>query len=323
MGTTREMQPSFFEGTEKKLEMSIDRSQPSLRDRGDEYWIRIVRSTGAEVISMIANDHCRAFLLSESSLFVFDHKIVMITCGRTRLPVAVTEVLNDVPPDKVEFLVYERKNEVYPHGQPTSFFDDVKELNRRLPGRAFQFGDEDEHHLYLFHLLRPYVGNVPDVTLEILMYGIDAAILELFDQPPGSSTAALRERAGIDRILAGFELDDHLFEPRGYSLNAIRDDQYWTVHVTPDPFRSYVSFETNHRSSEGPAGLVERVLDVFKPRSFDVVMFDQGGALELDMDPFQPRTPVVQQLSCGYEVRFLSFYRPPKAVREPIELPVG
>lgn len=323
MRITGKMQPSFFEGTEKKLELSIDRSQPSLRDRGDEYWFRIVRSTGAEVISTIANHRCWAFLLSESSLFVFDHKIVMITCGKTRLPVAVTEVLKDVPADKVEFLVYERKNEVYPHGQPTSFFDDVRALNRRLPGKAFQFGDEDEHHLYLFHLLRPYVGTVPDVTLEILMYGINRAILELFDQAPGSSTAVLRERTGIDRILPGFELDDHLFEPRGYSLNAIRDDQYWTVHVTPDPFRSYVSFETNQRSSEGQAGLVERVLDVFKPRSFDVVMFDQGGDFEFDRGPFQPRAPVVQQLSCGYEVRFLSFYRPPRGVREPIELPVG
>jgi S-adenosylmethionine decarboxylase len=317
------MQPSFFEGTEKKLELSIERSLPSWRDRGDEYWARIVRSTGAEVVSTIANDHCRAFLLSESSLFVFDHKLVMITCGRTRLPVAVTEVLKDVPADKVEFLVYERKNEVYPHGQPTSFFDDVKVLHRQLPGKAYQFGDEDEHHLYLFHLLRPFAGHASDVTLEILMYGIDSAVLELFDQPRGASTATLRERTGIDRLLPGFELDDHLFEPRGYSLNAIRDDQYWTVHVTPDPIHSYASFETNHRSPENQAELVGRVLEAFRPRSFDLVTFDQGEGFAIDAGSFQPRAPVVRNLSCGYEVRFLSYFRPPRGVRNPIELPVG
>ena len=82
---TPEGTAGFFEGTEKKVELVIDSSLPSLRSRGDEYWNRIVRLAGARVLSKIANDSCNAYLLSESSLFVFDHKLVMITCGTTCL----------------------------------------------------------------------------------------------------------------------------------------------------------------------------------------------------------------------------------------------
>ncbi len=70
---------SFFEGTEKKVELMVDQSQPSLREMGDEYWKRIARSARAAVLSKISNEHCDAYLLSESSLFAFNYKIVYTT----------------------------------------------------------------------------------------------------------------------------------------------------------------------------------------------------------------------------------------------------
>jgi S-adenosylmethionine decarboxylase len=314
---------TFFEGTEKKVELTVEVSLPSFRERGEEYWSRIARASGAEVLSRIAGPLCEAYLLSESSLFVFDHKLVMITCGRTRLPSAVSELLKELPAETVEFLIYERKNEVFPRGQPSSFFDDAWELSQHLPGRAFQFGEDDDHHLYLFHLDRPFDGDAQDVTVEVLMYGIDPEVLERFHDSPGRDTASLRRRTGVDRILAGFELDDYLFEPRGYSLNAIRDDQYWTVHVTPDPLRSYVSFETNYRFTGDFEAVLGRVLETFLPRSFDVVTFDRGGDLGPLPGPYRLRSHVARDLTCGYRVSFLSFDRPYEGVREPIELPLA
>ncbi len=47
---------SFFEGTEKKVELVIDPSLPSLRGRGDEYWERVVRVSGATIVSKIENE---------------------------------------------------------------------------------------------------------------------------------------------------------------------------------------------------------------------------------------------------------------------------
>jgi S-adenosylmethionine decarboxylase len=313
---------SFFEGTEKKFELTIDVGLPSLRERGQEYWRRIARAAGADVISRIANRRCEAYLLSESSLFVFDHKIVMITCGRTCLPDAVTELLRDLPAERVEFLVYERKNEVFPHGQPTSFFDDVRLLHERLPGRAFQFGDEDDHHLFLFHLARPFDPDSKDVTVEVLMYGIAPEVMRSFAAPRTGAAGPLHERTGIGHVLPGFEMDDHLFEPRGYSLNAIRDDEYWTVHVTPDAPRSYASFETNHRCGGQLKEVIGRVVEAFRPRSFDIVTFDHGGDEALGAGGYRLKTHVARELTCGYRVRFLSFYRPHEGIREPLELPV-
>ena len=40
-------------------------------------------------------------------------------------------------------------------------------------------------------------------------------------------------------------MHDVLFEPCGYSLNAMKGDTYYTMHVTPEEDFSYASFETN------------------------------------------------------------------------------
>jgi S-adenosylmethionine decarboxylase len=315
-------QHNFFEGTEKKVELLVDPSVPSLRRRGDRYWERICVCAGAQVLSKISSDGCDAYLLSESSLFVFDHKMIMITCGRTKLPDAVLEMLRTVPADKVRFFIYERKNETYPHKQPSNFFEDVRLLDGALPGRSYRFGDEDEHHLYLFHLDRPFTCDPQDVTVEILMYGIPENLCRIYSPGGDRETRLVRQRTGIDRIIPGFEIDDHLFEPGGYSLNAVRGEEYWAVHVTPERASSYASFETNYRFGDDFDRIARRVLEQFSPRSFDVVLFDHTGEAKPEIEPYEVREHVAQDLDCGYRVRFLSYYRPRAGVRHPVELAI-
>ena len=76
---------SYFEGTEKKLELTIDPGLDSLRTFGDAYWTEVARAAGADVLSKLSNDFVDAYLLSESSMFVFDHRVLMMTCGQTKL----------------------------------------------------------------------------------------------------------------------------------------------------------------------------------------------------------------------------------------------
>ena len=76
--------PTFFEGPEKKLELAVT-DGVSLRAQGDEFWNRVVAASGAHVLSVLRGESCDAYLLSESSLFVFDGYLTMITCGQTRL----------------------------------------------------------------------------------------------------------------------------------------------------------------------------------------------------------------------------------------------
>ena len=114
------MQHRFFEGTEKKVELVVSGDAPDLRTLGQGRWREIVEASGAHVLSCMRTERCDAYLLSESSLFVFERKMVMITCGRTRLADAVAEFLKDVAVSDIRLLVFERKNEVFPHRQPTS-----------------------------------------------------------------------------------------------------------------------------------------------------------------------------------------------------------
>jgi len=47
---------------------------------------------------------------------------------------------------------------------------------------------------------------------------------------------------------------------------------YWTIHITPEPEFSYVSFETN-LSQTSYDDLVSKVVDVFKPGKFVTTLF--------------------------------------------------
>ena len=38
---------------------------------------------------------------------------------------------------------------------------------------------------------------------------------------------------GIARAIEGYQADEHYFKPEGYSLNAIRENHYMTVHISP------------------------------------------------------------------------------------------
>lgn len=297
----------YFEGSEKKFEL-IARGT-ALRARPTAYWHRLVELAGAKVLSQISNEACDAYLLSESSLFVFDERVTMITCGRTTLSRAAAFLIDEIGPDNVEFFSYERKNEYYPHRQATDFHDDVGELQARLKGRAYRFGAPDEHHLFLFHLDRPYRAQGVDCTLEILMYNLQGRASELFNCQ--QTLEGVRSLVQLEPIFPGFQIDDHLFQPQGYSLNAIRGSEYYTIHVTPEETGSYVSFETNVRLGNRLVSALRAVTEVFQPRSFDVIYFHPERELKaFDVAPFVPRSYVRQSLSCSFEVGFATYYLP-------------
>jgi S-adenosylmethionine decarboxylase len=207
------MSLQFFEGPEKKVEVVVDGRFGSLRGVPKMRWYGVVEAAGAAVLSEISSAECDAYLLSESSLFVFDDHITMITCGQTRLVEAVVALLDFVPADDVALLMYERKNENFPEHQPTSFAEDATRLSQHFAGTAYRFGDEHSHCVHLFHTKRPCRPDSDDTTLEILMHGLDADRAALFGPPHRDGEVA--RRLGLDRILPGFAIDEYLFEPTG------------------------------------------------------------------------------------------------------------
>lgn len=300
----------FFEGAEKKAELVVTPAAGSLRGRGRPFWERIAATARAKILSTIESPECTAHLLSESSLFVWDDRVLLITCGRTTLAPAVLEIVKEVGADNVAALIYERKDNIYPEYQPSNFLDDARALGKVLPGKAFRLGEEDEHNVCVFHLDRRFKPDPKDVTLEILMHGIDARARAAFGRGPQHTPEFIHKETGVRSIIEGFAVDDHVFDPFGYSLNAVRGNEYYTIHVTPQAVGSYVSFETNHFFHEDLDAVVARVLDVFRPQSVDVLAFSSQLDPVSVPRPYLPRRSVVDRLGCGWGVQFLSFFKP-------------
>ncbi|MDH5492530.1 MAG: S-adenosylmethionine decarboxylase proenzyme [Myxococcales bacterium] len=304
--------PTLFEGPEKKVELVVRDGSRPLRAYGDAHWRSVVEASRASILSTMRSDECDAYLLSESSLFVWDDRLIMLTCGRTRLVDGVEEILRTLPDEEIAMLVYERKNEHFPEEQPTTFVDDARRLDAHLGGGAFVFGEPDAHRVFLFHSMGDYRPAGDDTTLEVLMHGIHprwAERLRPSERPEGSAMAAA---LGIDRLIPGFEIDEHIFDPLGYSLNAIRGQHYFTIHATPQQVGSYVSFETNVDFRAAPSLIPRRVVELFEPTSFDIVSFAPGSEQPSFEIPGYRLRQHVEQAVAGYQVGFRQFYRPPR-----------
>lgn len=312
---------SFFEGPEKKVELAVVDDHPPLRALGRSFWGEVVRSADAHVISVVSNDDLDAYLLSESSLFVYDNFVTMITCGQTRMVAAVRSMLRAIPEEAVAVFWYERKNEHFPRRQPTDFLDDALALRDMIEGRAVRFGVEHEHSVQLFHSVKAHQPDTDDRTLEVLMHGIDPRFAQLLHRG-ADSDGDVASRLGLGPLLRGFEVDSHGFDPVGYSLNAIRGRHYVTLHVTPEEIGSYVSFETNCDFGVDPGRYVRPVVECFRPESFDIVAFDpQRGPLSVEVAGYRTRKHVHEPIA-GYHVTFQHLYRPPEGVGRafPIDL---
>lgn len=313
---------TIFEGAEKKIELVV-RSGISLLSWPEERFLELVKAAGTQILSKIENSDCRAYLLSESSLFVWDDRFTMITCGQTTLVNAATKAAEFLDPQDIDALVFERKNEYFPQYQKTDFFSDIRTLNEKIKGKAYRFGDTDEHHLFLFHSNKVYKPRRDDTTLEILMYGLQNPAREVFNQK-GQTAENIRELTGVHRIFSSdFIVDDYAFSPIGYSLNAIRGPQYYTIHVTPQDESPYVSFETNLTSRADIAKTINSVLEVFKPSSFDIAYFDTMNRPEkIEIPGYYRLSQVRQKLLCGYAVFYGHFTQQVLTEEPAVELPI-
>jgi len=313
----------FFEGSEKKAEVIVDNKQISLLHQlNDGFWHRLVGKSQAQIISQISNNQCKAFILSESSLFVWEDRFIILTCGITRLVNAVEFFIREIGLDKISYLSYQRKNEYFAHAQPSCFGDDILVLNRYLPGRAYRFGDIDSHHSYLFHQENNYQANPENKTYELLTYQISPEALTRLTGK-GLSLIELRKFLALDILIPGFEIDDYAFEPFGYSLNAIKGKDYLTIHITPQADSSYVSFE----SSLNLVALAPRLLEVLAPNSFDLLTFNEQGFKE-QIQQYIPgqyisQSLVSKTLGNGYHVCFANFVLPQECFTSPMELDIN
>ena len=297
----------IFEGSEKKAEIIVGPNL-NLLEISDDFWAQLVEKAQATILSTVSNENIKAFLLSESSLFVWKDRMVIITCGQTTLIKAIDFFTDKLGKDVIEQLIFQRKNEYFSHMQHSTFADDIKLLETKFSGQAMRFGNIDDHHNFIYFLDKEYAPNADDHTYELLMYEISCEARELLTNEKVTKEE-IRNLLKLDKILPGFELDDFVFTPYGYSLNAIRDDNYFTCHITPQEECPYISFETDINMKE----IADVLIEAMNPISYDFIEFcpNQDGScgLNLKKEDYIAKTQVESYLKCGYIMYFSHFYK--------------
>ncbi|KAJ3050171.1 spermidine resistance protein, partial [Quaeritorhiza haematococci] len=244
----------------------------------------------ARILSVVSNDALDAYLLSESSMFVYPNRLILKTCGTTTLLHAVPKVLEIAQKycgwTKVDALFYSRKafmfpeRQMWPHGKwgdEVAYMDDLFEKptedgKKIYETAAYVVGKINGDHWCLYMVTptdrvadpdddeEEEEDEEDDVTLEVLMTGLDPEVMKLFwreghldvlkkehgadeDDDEGKLNKLIANRvstlSGISSIYPTSTIDDYMFDPCGYSMNGLLSPSapyYYTIHITPEDF---------------------------------------------------------------------------------------
>lgn len=310
-----------YEGPEKKLELTCKDSIDFL-SYPDSYWHELLQECGAQVLNLINGSMVKAFLISESSLFVWKNRVLMITCGQTQLIKSAQMLIHDVGQESIQSLYFARKNEHYPDQQKTFAREDFKTLRQELgAGQGYRFGHRDLHHAYIFEYVASGAQLISEHIAEVLIYRLSDHMTNMFL----SSTTKQRQdlQASIENLFLGFEFDHHWFEPCGYSANAFKNNLYATVHVTPEKDQSYISFETNNLDRLQLQKWLMSVQELFGAQAMDVIYYDNTQKTPLDLTPlsgFWTHTKTYQELQGGAGLTHLYWCRAQENWLTPVSL---
>ncbi|TMS12463.1 S-adenosylmethionine decarboxylase proenzyme [Larimichthys crocea] len=248
----------FFEGTEKLLEVWFSR-QDETKGTGDLRtiprfeWDKLLENVHCLIISVTKSDKQEAYILRISVTTKADELLWAAEIQQTRRVISYLRWSHAS--------VNHRK---------------LKQTFLLLPdGAAYCMGRLNSDCWYLFTLDLPeyWENKHADQTLEVLMSDLDPAIMDQFYMKDGVSASDVTRMSGIRDLIPGSVIDATMFNPCGYSMNGMKTDgTYWTIHITPEPEFSYVSFETN-LSQTSYDDLVRKVVDVFKPGKFVTTLF--------------------------------------------------
>ncbi|KAI6178782.1 S-adenosylmethionine decarboxylase proenzyme [Aphelenchoides besseyi] len=281
----------FFEGAEKLLEIWFQKDDvpdaTSLRFIPREQLDVMLEIAKCHILHHRSNEKLDSYVLSESSMFISDRRLIIKTCGNTQLLKILPEILelakNYAGMSVVSNVYYSRKNflrpdlQAFPH---CSFEHEVEYLSQFFPdGNAFCMGPMNTDRWYLF---TASVFDTPplqvDHTLEIQMTELPSNVLKTFSQVECDTAQICTKKSGISQLVPfGTIIHEELFEPVGYSMNGLvgNTDQYLTLHATPEKEFSYVSFETNERRQCLFKQTI-KVLECFKPYKFIITLFSNS-----------------------------------------------
>ena len=237
-----------FEGSEKKIEFSVIAGSLSLRTLPHAKILEIVELANAKIVSSMKTANCDAYILSESSLFVFDQRLIMITCGTSTLVKSALKMLEWFPISSVQSFIFKRQQEWNPQNRITSFDEDTLQLRQILPGKICDAG-VGRQKIQTFVYGSSPVSTM--VSVEILLKNISENWYPGFSNPD-------------------FSVSEHYFQPTGYSMNAVSlQDEYYSIHVTPGDQQLDASFQGSFQSAN-LANVISNVFKTFAPKEHKI-----------------------------------------------------
>jgi len=314
-----------FEGPEKTLEVCFRRADGREPVEGGKIktGLRLIARSDLDtickrarctILSSVSNNYLDAYVLSESSLFVYNYMLILKTCGTTTLLRCLTVIIEAARRLGLEldWCSYSRKNfnfpddQCFPHGsfqQELGYLHSHRNLCSKLDGQGYTLGPINADHWFVYVADQTVRSSIEDMdtdrVLNIMMFDIDPQVAEIFyfdkyHQSDGDETEEEEikrisfdqtKKAGIDKLCPGAIFDPRAFQPCGYSMNAILYGSYFTMHITPEEGSSYASFETNQKVSSYTS-LINNVVRNFRPKRLVItLMADEGGVKELKHNP--------------------------------------
>ncbi|PNY13263.1 S-adenosylmethionine decarboxylase proenzyme [Trifolium pratense] len=299
---------SGFEGFEKRLELHFLNDDPNptinhqlgLRKLEFESIQQILQAVQCTVVSAVGNSYFDAYVLSESSLFVYPTKIIIKTCGTTQLLKSIIPLIyfsNNHLNLTLSSVSYTRGSFIFPNSQPfphTSFNEEVSYLENTIPSNlcykkaSIMPSKSSSHSWHVFtatqnphhhdhdHDHIPY--ELP-YTMEICMTELDPVLAGKFFRKPGdeksghSAGKEMTELTGINKINKEAFICDFAFDPCGYSMNGMDGGLYSTIHVTPEDGYSYASFEcvgSVNNDDDDIVHVLRKVVQIFRPGTMSV-----------------------------------------------------
>lgn len=172
-----------------------------LKRVSNETWTEMLDLVNCKVLSVVDSEEVDAYLLSESSMFVFAHKVILKTCGTTTLLLGLQNMLQAavsagfpgdiadhvakcVEPQPCKYkdmaipyrVFYSRKNFLFPDrqlGPHRSWSDEVGLLDKTFKnGSAYLVGKMNGDHWYLW-LMGPDGAESTETKTKHFQLGVD------------------------------------------------------------------------------------------------------------------------------------------------------
>lgn len=302
-----------FEGPEKLLEvwfaptaldLPVSVGPLGLKKVHVSVWSEMLDMVHCKVLSIVESDDVDAYLLSESSMFVYPHKLVLKTCGITTLLCGIPKMLEIAAiqarfphtpayPEKAltaaaatHRVFYSRKNFLYPdqqRGPHRSWRDEVRALDRIFRrGSAYMIGKMNGEHWYLY-ITEPDKSLTPPLTPEhetIQGVRTDTMVVDVPPEMADSTISALKGESPQDETLEILMTDLDAQNAKQFyldSASAVAETRYYEdLHRARQETTDALGTIDKHALTDanqfgGEVGVVD---DVFEQTGNDVARQD-------------------------------------------------